>query len=178
MKLLLVVGFFLILASVSILVSGGEGGRLVQRSWFEASHLLPAKRMSELGSVLHAYTERVFQLVPVRLRQKFGQKLWDAIELMTLRLVTIRYVAPTFVLSAFIGLLEGFWSRSNLKGLVKIHSPMRFNLGLVGLGAGTAMTMLWVTAPIRVPVILVVFCVFALAVLSIRSLVVHAPSQF
>ena len=178
MKLLLVAAFFLILASVSTLVSGGEGGRLVQQSWFEASHPLPAKRMSELGSVMRAYTERVFQLVPVRLRQKFGQKLWDAIELMMLRLVTIRYVAPTFVLSAWIGLLEGFWSRSNLKGLVKIHSPMRFNLGLVGLGASTAMTMLWVTAPIAVPVFLVVFCVFALAVLSIRSLVVHTPSQF
>jgi len=40
------------------------------------------------------------------------------------------------------------------------------------------MTMLWVTAPITLPVILVVFCVFALALLSIRSLVVHAPSQF
>ena len=178
MKLLLVAVFFLILASVSTLVSGGEGGRLVQQSWFEASHPLPAKRMSELGSVMRAYTERVFQLVPVRLRQKFGQKLWDAIELMMLRLVTIRYVAPTFVLSAWIGLLEGFWSRSNLKGLVKIHSPMRFNLGLVGLGTSTAMTMLWVAAPIAVPAFLVVFCVFALAVLSIRSLVVHAPSQF
>ena len=177
MKLLLVAAFFLILASVSTLVSAGEGGRLVQQSWFEASHLLPAKRMSELGSVMRAYTERVFQLVPVRLRQKFGQKLWDAIELITLRLLLIRYVAPTFATAVLIGLLEGFWSRSSQQGLVKVHSPMRFNLGLIGLGTTTAVILLWVTAPITVPLVLLVFCVFALAVVSIRSLIVHAPAQ-
>src|SRR5437879_13349912 len=94
-KLLLVAAFFLILASVSTLVSAGEGRRLVQQSWFEASHLLPAKRMSELGPVMRAYTERVFQLVPVRLRQSFDQRLWDATHLLNFPLLAIRYFTHT-----------------------------------------------------------------------------------
>jgi hypothetical protein len=178
MKLLSIGAFFLILASASALVSRGQSGKLLQQSWVHASNILPENRMSELGSVIPACTERLFQLLPLGLRQKFAEKLWNAVELMTLRLLLIRYVAPAFMTAVLIGFLEGSWSRSSQKSMVKIHSPMRFNLGLIGLGVSTAVTLLWVTAPITVPLILVVFCVFALAVLSIRSLIVHAPSQF
>jgi hypothetical protein len=178
MKLLSVGALFLVLASASALVSGGHSGGVLKQTWFGASDILPENRVRELGSVIPTYTQRSFELLPLKLRQKFGEKLWTAIELMTLRLLLIRYIAPTFVTAALIGCLEGFWSRSSQKGLVKVHSPTRFNLGLVGLGMSTAMALLWVAAPITVPLILVVFCGFGLAILSIRSLVANAPSRF
>ena len=168
---------FLILASASVLVSGGKSGRLMGQTWLGASGILPENSVGELGSAIPTYTKRFFQLLPLELRQKFGEKLWTAVELITLRLLLIRYVAPTFATAVLIGLLEGFWSRSSQQGLVKVHSPMRFNLGLIGLGTTTAVILLWVTAPITVPLVLLVFCVFALAVVSIRSLIVHAPAQ-
>jgi Domain of unknown function (DUF4400) len=177
-KLLSICAFFLIVSSSFALVSGGQGGRLLQQSWLRTSDVLPEDRMSELGSVIPTYTDRVWQWLPLVLRHKFADKLRSAVELMIWRMLLIRYVAPGFIISAFIGLLEGFWSRSSQKSLVKIHSPWRFNLGLIGLGSSTVVTMLWVAAPMSVPLILVVFCALALAVVSIRSLVVHAPSRW
>ena len=178
MKLLSIGALFLILSSTFALVSGAQGGRLLQQSWLRTSDILPEDRMSELGSVIPTYADRVWQWIPPVLRHKFAEKLRSAVELMIWRVLLIRYVAPGFIISAIIGLLEGFWSRSSEKSLVKIHSPWRFNLGLIGLGSSTVVTMLWVTAPMSVPLILVVCCAFALAVVSIRSLVVHAPSRW
>lgn len=177
MKLLPIGVLFMILASGAALVSGGQSGGLLKQTWVGASGILPEKRINELGSAAPTYTKRFFQLLPLELRQKFGEKLWTAIELVTLRLLLIRYIAPSFVIAVLIGLLEGFWSRSTQKGLVKVHSPIRFNMGLIGLGTISAVILLWLTAAIRVPVILVVFCVFALAVVSIRSLILNAPAQ-
>ena len=177
MKLLSVGALFLVLASASALVSGGHSGGVLKQTWFGASDILPENRVRELGSVIPTYTQRSFELLPLKLRQKFGEKLWTAIELMTLRLLLIRYIAPTFVTAILIGCLEGFWSRSSQQGLVKVHSPMRFNLGLIGLGTSAALILLWVTTPVTVPLILLLFCVFALAVVSIRSLILNAPAQ-
>jgi hypothetical protein len=178
MKLVAIAAFFLILASASALVSGAQGGRLFEQSRLRASEVLPEDKMNALGAVVPTYTGRVWQLLPGMLRERFAEKLRKALELVTLRLLLIRYVALGFLSSVLIGLFEGFWSRSSQKSLVTIHSPMRFNLGLIGLGTSTAMTMLWVTAPITVPLILVVFCVCGLAAVSIRSLVIHAPSPW
>jgi hypothetical protein len=47
------------------------------------------------------------------------------------------------------GFLEGRWARSNQKALVKMHSPMRFSLALVGLGFMPVLALLWITAPVR-----------------------------
>ena len=176
MKLLSIGALFLILASASALVSGAQGRRLFDQSWLRTSEVLPENRMSELGSLIPTCTDRVWQLLPLVLRQKFAEKLRNAVELMTWRLLLIGYLVRGFLISVLIGLCEGFWSRSSQKSLVKVHSPMRFNLGLIGLGTSATITMLWVTAPITVPLILVVFCVCALAVISIRSLVINAPS--
>jgi hypothetical protein len=76
------------------------------------------------------------------------------------------------------GFLEGRWARSNQKALVKMHSPMRFSLALVGLGFMPALALLWITAPVAVPATLLVFTLGAVAVMSSRNLVVHAPTQF
>ncbi len=103
MKLLSVGALFLILASASALVSGGKSGRLIEQTWLGASDILPENGVRELGSVIPTYTKRFFQLLPLKLRQKFGEKLWTAIELMTLRLLLIRYIAPTFVTAILIG---------------------------------------------------------------------------
>ncbi|HLH32273.1 MAG TPA: DUF4400 domain-containing protein [Terriglobia bacterium] len=177
MKLLSIGALFMILASAAALVSGGQSGRLVKQTWLGVSDILPENRASELGSVIPTYTKRLFQVLPLEIRKKFGEKLWNAIELMTLRLLLMRYIAPTFVTAVLIGYLEGFWSRSSQQGLVKVHSPMRFNLGLIGLGTSAALILLWVTTPVTVPLILLLFCVFALAVVSIRSLILNAPAQ-
>jgi len=104
--------------------------------------------------------------------------MWSAVELMTLRLLLAWHLAPAFLIAGVIGFLEGSWARSNQKGLVKIHSPMRFSLALAGVGLTPAAILLWATAPLRVPVIVVVLFVSTLAIFSIRNLIVHAPTQF
>jgi hypothetical protein len=62
--------------------------------------------------------------------------------------------------------------------LVKIHSPMRFSLALGGSAMIPMLILLWVTAPLIVPINTLVSCVFGLAILSLRNLIVHAPTQF
>jgi hypothetical protein len=177
-KLLAIGAFFLVLSSALALVSRAQSPTVLQQSWLRTSEVLPGGRMSELGSLIPTYTDRAWQWVPGVLRDKFAEKLRFSLALMIWRLLLIRYLAPALVIALFIGLLEGFWSRSNQKSLVKIHSPLRFNLGLMGLGSSTTITMLWVTAPVSVPLVPVVFFVLALAVVSIRTLVVHAPSAW
>src|SRR5690349_3485905 len=102
MKLLSGGALFLILASASSLVCGGHSGGVLKQTWLGASDILPENRVRELASVIPTYTQRSFQLLPLKLRQKFGEKFWTAFELMTLRLLLIRYIAPTFVTAILI----------------------------------------------------------------------------
>jgi hypothetical protein len=77
-----------------------------------------------------------------------------------------------------MGLAEGHWARANQRRLVKIHSPMRFSLALGGLAMIPILVLLWATAPLEVPFNTLTSCVSVLAILSLRNLIVHAPTQF
>jgi len=59
-----------------------------------------------------------------------------------------------------------------------MHSPMRFSLALTGLGFTLVLALLWIAAPLVVPTTLLVFTIGAVAIVSTRNLVVHAPTQF
>jgi hypothetical protein len=178
MKLLSIGAFILVLACAASLVSGSQSGQFIQQSWSWASDVLPKSTMNRLGTMVPAYTERVFLLMPLQMREKFGGKVWNAIELMILRLLLAWHLVPAFSMVALIGFAEGQWARANQKGLVKIHSPMRFSLALGGLATIPILVLLWVTAPLVVPINTLVSCVFGLAILSLRNLIVHAPTQF
>ena len=169
MKLLSIGAFVLLVASAASLVSGGQSSKILQQSWLQAADVLPERTINELETVIPAYTERVFGLLPPTLRHKVAARM---------RLLLAWHLAPAFLIAGVIGFLEGSWARSNQKGLVKIHSPMRFSLALAGVGLTPAAILLWATAPLRVPVIVVVLSVFTLAIFSIRNLIVHAPTQF
>ncbi len=174
MKLLSIGAFMLLLAAAASLVSGGQSKQFIQQSWSRASDVLPERTMNGMGSMIPAYTERVFLLMPLPVREKFGGKMWNAVELMIFRLLLAWHLVPAFS----IGFAEGQWARANQKGLVKIHSPMRFSLALGGLAMIPVLVLLWVTAPLMVPINALVSCVFVLAILSLRNLIVHAPTQF
>lgn len=178
MKFLSIGAFALLLAFVATLVSGGQSSVLAQQAWRRATDVLSAREINELGAVVPAYTERVFELFPPTLREKVATRMWGAVGLITLRLLLVLHLAPTFLIAGLIGFLEGSWARSNEQSLVKIHSPMRFSLALAGLGLCPAVILLWATAPLAVPVVTLLLFVSTLAVFSIRNLVVHAPTQF
>jgi len=178
MKLLSVGAFVLLVASAASLVSGGQSNKILQQSWLHAADVLPERTIKELETAIPAYTERVFGLLPPTLRQKVVARMWSAIELITLRLLLAWHLAPALLIAGVIGFLEGSWARSNQKGLVKIHSPMRFSLALAGVGLTPAAILLWATTLHMVPVIVLVLFVFTLAIFSIRNLIVHAPTQF
>lgn len=178
MKFLSIGAFALLVAFVASLVSGGQSAVLAQQAWRRARDVLSAREIDELGSVVPAYTERVFELFPPTLREKVAAKMWGTVELITLRLLLVLHLAPTFFIAGLIGFLEGSWARSNEQSLVKIHSPMRFSLALAGVGLCPAVILLWATAPLAVPVVMLLLFVPTLAVFSIRNLVVHAPTQF
>jgi hypothetical protein len=55
---------------------------------------------------------------------------------------------------------------------------MRFSLALTSLALSPVLALLWITAPLAVPPTLLVFTLGAVAVVSTRNLVVHAPTQF
>ena len=97
---------------------------------------------------------------------------------MILRSLLLRHVAPVIVIALMVGFLEGSWARANQKSLVKMHSPMRFSLALMGLGFTPVLSLLWIAAPLVVPTTLVVFTIGAVAIVSTRNLIVHAPTQF
>lgn len=178
MKLLSIGAFMLLLASAASLVSGGQSKQFIQQSWSRASDVLPESTMNGIWAMIPAYTERVFLLMPLPVREKFESKLWNAVELMIFRLLLAWHLVPAFSIAALIGFAEGQWARANQKGLVKIHSPMRFSLALGGLAMIPVLVLLWVTAPLIVPINALVSCVFVLAILSLRNLIVHAPTQF
>ena len=178
MKLLSIGAFVLLVASAASLVSGGQSSKILQQSWLHAADVLPERTINELATVIPACAERVFGLFPPTLRKKVVARTWSAVELMTLRLLLAWHLAPAFLIAGVIGFLEGSWARSNQKGLVKIHSPMRFSLALAGMGLTPAAILLWATAPLMVPVMVLVLFMLTLVVFSIRNLMVHAPTQF
>jgi Domain of unknown function (DUF4400) len=178
MKLLSIGAFALLIASVASLVSGGQCSVLFQQSWRRAADVLPERAINKLESLVPVYTQRVFGLFPPTLREKVAAKMWNAVELITLRLLLALHLVPTFLIAGFIGFLEGSWARSNQQGLVKIHSPMRFSLAIAGAGLCPAVILLWATAPVVVPVIALTLFVATLEMFSTRNLVVHAPTQF
>jgi len=178
MKLIWIGAFVLLFASVASLLSNRQSGRLIEQSWESASNVLPDTELSDLRRVIPAYTARVFALLPDPFRQKFAARMWQALELMILRSLLLRHVAPVIVIALMVGFLEGSWARANQKALVKMHSPMRFSLALMSLGFIPVLALLWVAAPLAVSATLLVFALGTVGIISTRNLVVHAPTQF
>ena len=178
MKLVWIGALLLLLVSVANLVSNAQSGTLIKKSWITATDVLPESELGRLQRVTPAYTAGIFARLPQPLRQKFAAKMWQALELMILRSLMLWYVTPAFLIVTIAGFLEGRWARSNQKTLVKMHSPMRFSLSLAGLAFTPVLALLWITAPMAVPAILLVLTLGTVAVTSARNLVVHAPTQF
>jgi hypothetical protein len=178
MKLLWIGTFILLFASLASLISGGDGGTLVQQTWLQTSSIVPEPRMAELERTTPLYTARLFESLPQPFRDKLARKMWSAVELMALRTFVFLHLAPALLLPLLVGLLEGWWARANQKSLIKIHSPMRFSLALMGIGLIPIIAMLWITAPIAIPAVALVIVVSVLAILNIRNIIVHAPTQF
>ena len=178
MKLIWIGALLLLCASVASLISNRESGRLIDASWTTASRVLPEPKLIELQRATPAYTAVIFARLPEPLREKFASKVWQVLELMIFRSLMLRHVTPAFLIAVVAGFLEGRWARSNQKALVKMHSPIRFSLALMGLGFMPVMALLWITAPIAVPATLLVFTLDAVGIIGTRNLVVHAPTQF
>jgi ABC-type multidrug transport system fused ATPase/permease subunit len=177
-KLVWIGAFLLVFMSVANLISNRQSGRLIGESWTRASNILPETNLSKLQKAVPAYTARVFALLPDPFRQKFAAKTWQALELMILRSLLLWHVALVFVIALIVGFLEGSWARANQKSLVKMHSPMRFSVALASLGLTPVLALLWITAAVVVPPTLLVLALCAVAIVSTRNLVVHAPTQF
>jgi len=177
-KLLWIGVLLLLFASVASLISNRQSGRLIDESWTTASRVLPESELSQLQRATPAYTAKVFARLPEPLREKFASKMLQAFELMIFRSLMLWHVIPTFLIAVIAGFLEGRWARSNQKALVKMHSPIRFSLALMGLGFMPVLALLWITAPVAVPATLLVFTLDAVGIISTRNLVVHAPTQF
>jgi hypothetical protein len=177
-KLIWIGALLLLCASVASLISDRESGRLIDESWTTASRVLSEPKLSELQRATPAYTAEIFARLPEPLREKFASKMWEALELMIFRSLVLWHVTPAFLIALVAGLLEGRWARANQKSLVKVHSPIRFNLALLGLGFMPVLALLWITAPIAVPATLLFFTLDAVGIIGTRNLVVHAPTQF
>jgi hypothetical protein len=178
MRLLSIGVFMLILASAASLVSGDRSKQFIGQSWSQAWRVLPTDEMQRVASMIPASTERVFLLIPVALREKFAGKVWNAVELMIFRVLLAWHLLPAVVMAGLIGFTEGHWARANQKGLVKIHSPMRFNLALGALAVIPVLVLLWVTAPLIVSVRVPLSSALVLAIFGLRNVIVHAPTQF
>ena len=178
MKLLWIGTFVLLLASLASLIRGGNGGRLVQQTWLQASGVISEAGMAELGRTTPLYTARLFESLPQPFRDKLARNMWSAVELMTFRALVFLHLAPALLLPLLVGLLEGWWARANQKSLIKIHSPMRFSLALTGLGLLPVLALLWLAAPIAIPAVALVLVVGVFAIFNTRNIIVHAPTQF
>src|SRR6266480_3985974 len=178
MKLIWIGAFVLLFASVASLVSNRQSGRLIEQSWARASNVLPDTELSEFRGAIPAYTARIFALLPDPFRQKIAAKTWQPLKLMILRCLILWHVAPATLIALIVGFLEGSWARANQKGLVKMHSPMRFSLALMSLGFIPVLALLWVAAPLAVSATLLVFALGTVGIISTHNLVVHAPTQF
>jgi len=178
MKLIWIGALLLVFASLASLISNRQSGRLIDESWTGATSVLPQTKLNDLRQATPAYTARIFTLLPEPFRQKFAVKTWQAVELMILRSLVLGHLVPGFLIAVIVGFLEGSWARANQKALVKMHSPMRFSVALATLGFTPVLSLLWIAAPLVVPTTLFVFTIGAVAIVSTRNLVVHAPTQF
>jgi len=178
MRFVWVGALLLLVVSVASLISNGQSGRLIDESWKTTSHVLPEPELSQLQRVTPAYTAGIFARLPEPFRQKIAAKTWQPLELVIFRCLIVRHVAPAILIALIVGFLEGSWIRTNQKGLIKMHSPMRFSLALASLGFIPVLALLWIAAPLAIPATLLVFTLGALAISSTRNLIVHAPTQF
>jgi hypothetical protein len=177
-KLVWTGALLLLIASVASLISSPQKTRLIAETWISATKILPKPKLSELERVTPAYAAQILARLPEPLRQKFAEKMQQTLELMVLRSLMLRHMASAVLIAVIAGLLEGRSARTNQKGLVKMHSPMRFSLALAGLAFIPVLALLWITAPVAVPATLLVLTLSTIAVTSARNLVVHAPTQF
>ena len=178
MKLLWIGAFVLVVASLASLVSNRQSGRLIDESWVAANNVVPDAELNQLQRATPVYTARLLAVLPEPFHQKLAAKMWQPLELVIFRFLMLWHVSPAFLNAVIAGFLEGSWARANQKALVKMHSPMRFSLALVGLGFMPVLALLWIAAPLVVPTTVLVFTIGAVAIVSTRNLVVHAPTQF
>jgi hypothetical protein len=178
MKLTWIIAFVLLVASLAALFSNRQAGKLVADSLAASANVLPNSKLDELERATPAYAGRLFELMPEPFRQKFAAKTWKAVELMTFRSLVLLHLIPSFAIALMIGFLEGSWARANQKGLIKMHSPMRFSLSVTSLGLTPIVALLWVTAPVSFSAVLLVLTVGTLSIISTRNLIVHSPTQF
>ena len=97
---------------------------------------------------------------------------------MTFRSLLLWHLTPAVLILSIVGFLEGSWARANQKGLIKMHSPMRFSMSVTSLAFTPVLALLWVTAPVALSAVLLVLAVGIVGIVSTRNLIVHAPTQF
>ena len=178
MKLTWIISFVLLVASLAALFSSRQTGKLIADTWAASANVLPNSKLDELERTTPAYDDRLFNLMPEPFRQKFEAKTWKAVELMTFRSLLLWHLIPGLAIPLMIGFLEGTWARANQKGLIKMHSPMRFSLSVASLGLTPVLALLWIAVPVSVPAVLLVLAVGTLSIVSTRNLIVHSPTQF
>lgn len=178
MRFVWVGALLLLIASAASLISNRQSGRLIDATWRTARHVLSEPERSQLQRATPVYTAAIFARLPEPLREKFASKMWQALELIIFRSLMLWHAVPAFLIALVAGLLEGRWARANQKALVKLHSPMRFSLALAGLAFTPVLAALWITSPMAVPATLPAFILVVVGIVSTRSLVVHAPTQF
>jgi len=178
MKLTWIISFVLLVASLAALLSSRQSGKLIADTLAASASVLPDSKMSELERATPVYAGRLFERMPEPFRQKFAGKTWKAVELMTFRSLVLCHLTPGFAIPLMIGFLEGSWARASQKGLIKMHSPMRFSMSVTSLGLTPVLALLWVTAPVALSAVLLVLAVAILGIVSARNLIVHAPTQF
>jgi len=104
---LLWIGIFVVLfASVASLISDGRGATLIQRSWVEASSVIPETILADIQHASGLYTARLFASLPQPFREKMSQNMWSAVKLMTFRSLVLLHLAPALLLPPLIGFLE------------------------------------------------------------------------
>ena len=178
MKLTWIISFVLLVASLAALLSSRQSGKLIADTLAASANVLPDSKMSELERATPVYVGRLFERMPESFREKFAAKTWKAVELMTFRSLVLWHLIPGFAIPLVIGFLEGSWARASQKGLIKMHSPMRFSMSVTSLGLTPVLALLWVTAPVALSAALLVLTVGILGIVSTRNLIVHAPTQF
>ncbi|HWY70300.1 MAG TPA: DUF4400 domain-containing protein [Terriglobales bacterium] len=178
MRLLWIGILILLFVSLASLISDGRSANLIQRSWVAASSVIPETILTDFQHASARYTARLFASLPEPFREKMSQKMWSAVELVTFRSLVLLHLVPALLLPLLIGFLEGWWTRASQRSLIKIHSPMRFSLALTGLELIPIMALLWVTAPIAIPAMMLVLLIAVFAMFNTRNLILHAPTQF
>ena len=156
MKLTWIIAFVLLIASVAALLLSRQTGTLIADTVTVSANVLPESKLSELERATPLYAGRLSERMPEPFRQKFAAKTWKAVELMTFRSLVLWHLIPGFAIPLVIGFLEGSWARANQKGLIKMHSPMRFSMSVTSLGLTPVLALLWVTAPVALSAALLV----------------------